>query len=77
MVDMKEKVNEETDRVSYLLHALRVFYAEALARTKSWTKLEILVQDVSDAGPLASDTYEAIVDIMVKKCIVFKTLIIL
>lgn len=64
--DLTDDAPDENNKVKYLAHTLRVFYAESLAKTKNWKELENIVQNVSEAGPLASDTYEAILDIIVR-----------
>ncbi|KAI5885045.1 uncharacterized protein SCHCODRAFT_02594205 [Schizophyllum commune H4-8] len=54
---------EELSRVQYFVHALHVFQAEMYVHLKEWDSFGKLVGDVTSAGPMAVDTFEALADL--------------
>lgn len=54
---------EELTRVQYFVHALHVFQAEVYVNLKDWESFGKLVGDVTSAGPMAVDTFEALADL--------------
>ncbi|KJA20853.1 hypothetical protein HYPSUDRAFT_68178 [Hypholoma sublateritium FD-334 SS-4] len=54
----------DNERIQYFLHVLRVFQAEFSAQLKEWENLSQDVDEITDSGPLAVGTYEAIADIL-------------
>ncbi|KAF8168527.1 meiosis protein SPO22/ZIP4 like-domain-containing protein [Crassisporium funariophilum] len=55
---------EDSDRIPYILHALRIYEAEISVQLKEWKNLSQIVEEVAHTGPLAIGTYEAIADIL-------------
>ncbi|KAF9444140.1 SPO22-domain-containing protein [Macrolepiota fuliginosa MF-IS2] len=62
----RNKVTEDGDaaHVRYLVHTLRVFETDFLVQLKDWGRVSAVIGEIVESGPLATDTYEAIADIL-------------
>ncbi|CAA7266391.1 unnamed protein product [Cyclocybe aegerita] len=58
------KDSQDNEHVQYFFHALRVFETEFAAQLQDWDSLSQIITEISDSGPLAVGTYEAIADIL-------------
>jgi len=56
--------SQDSDRLQYFLHALRIYEAEFSVHLKEWKRLSQIIEEITLLGPLAVRTYEAIADIL-------------
>jgi len=57
---------QDSDRLQYFVHALRIYEAEFSVQVKEWKRVSQIVEEMAISGPLAVRTYEAIADILVR-----------
>ncbi|PPQ99580.1 hypothetical protein CVT26_008401 [Gymnopilus dilepis] len=66
-IGSKKIIQESQDNecIQYFVYALRVFQAEFATYLKNWDQLSQEIDEITQSGPLAVGTYEAIADFLV------------